>query len=372
MTRMQTQLHNQANNSESPTAAESSAQAAASRGETNALPNAAGVILAGVHQWGGCSLDRALPRPLLPVVNRPLITHSMGWLTESGVESLHLCANSHTRLLKTFLGGDTWNLADIEYYEDDMPRGPAGCVLDACRQTDKELLIVVDGTIIPQVDMHDALRSHRESGAVLTVIVTNSPSLNTRPGLLAPAGVYIMQRSTLEHISEQGYQDIKEKLIPDLYERGERVGTYQTHNSVARVTGGETYLAVNGWMTEWLAVHDRMPIDYRRIGDAWVHSSCAIDDSAELIGPMLVGPGTTIEAGVTVVGPTTLGAYNHIERNAVICRSAVWDGCRVGSRSVIDRCVLATGVHVPQKAVRRNAIFTGKQRNLPLMREGWW
>lgn len=331
-----------------------------------------GVLLAGVHQWGGTALDRALPRPLVPVANRPLITYAMRWLREAGVRSLTLCGNSHTGLLRTCLGSPSWEGVEIDYYEDVMPRGPAGCVRDAALSRGAEIVVVVDGTIVPCVDLDAIVAAHRQSEAKLTVVVAaGGASSGSRHVPLRPLGIYVFTRQALEHVSPRGYQDIKEKLIPDLYGKGERVATYTVRSAAPRVTGSDTYLAVNEWVVQQVVSQPAAPAGYRQVGEAVVHESVVIDDTAQVIGPVLIGPGCVLERDVAVVGPTSIGSYGTVQRGAVICRSAIWDGCTVGGGAVLDRCILANGVEVSAAVSRREAVFTGATMQLPV-REGEW
>jgi mannose-1-phosphate guanylyltransferase len=334
--------------------------------------NVTGVILAGVHQWGGTALDRALPRPLVPVANRALITYSMRWLREAGVRGLTVCGNSHTGVIRTCLGSPTWEGIDIEYYEDPMPRGPAGCVRDAAFGGKGDIVVVVDGTIVPCVDLDAIIEAHLQSEAMLTVVVSsNGTASSTRSTAMRPLGMYVFTRRALEHVAPRGYQDIKEKLIPDLYAKGERVVTFSVRSAAPRVTGSDTYLAVNEWVVQQFVTNANLPAGYRREGEAVIHDSATIDPTAQVIGPVLIGPGCVLAGDVAVVGPTSIGSYGTIHAGAVICRSAVWDGCTVGRAAVLDRCILANGVEVSAGVSRREAVFTGETMQLPVRESAW-
>ena len=137
--------------------------------------NTRGVVLAGVHRWRDSVLERAVPRPLLPIANRPLIEHVLSWLEDVGALSVGLCANSDTVALRHNLGGSESRRFDLHYYEDHMPRGPAGCVRDAAIDLVDGPLVVVEGTILPEaVDLGRLLDTHARSNAAMTVVVDGS------------------------------------------------------------------------------------------------------------------------------------------------------------------------------------------------------
>jgi mannose-1-phosphate guanylyltransferase/phosphomannomutase len=321
--------------------------------------NVAGVVLAGVHQWGGSALDQACPRPLLPIANRPIITYSIDWLHKSGIRDLSVCANSHTRMIRKHLHGHPWHEMTIDYYEDTMPRGPAGCVKDAWLNSEIRTMVVMDGTSVPRCDLWDLMAAHEASEAVLTVVVAS----DQLPGraheeVLVPTGIYVFSKRALDYVGATGYQDIKEKLIPCLHAADQVVVAYRTELPVARVSGVDSYLAVSDWMLRRLLEHSQPPAEYRRMGEAWVHRSTKVGGSAELIGPILIGPGGVLGEGVTIVGPTSLGSRVVVGDRAVICRSSIWNRCSVGAQSLLDRCVLAHRMEVQPEASLRGKVCT--------------
>ena len=191
------------------------------------LSGVRGIVLAGVHAWNRDVLERVVARPLLPVAARPLIWHVLQWLRGGGVVQASICGNSDTTVLLRRLGdGAAWGMS-LEYYEDIMPRGPAGCARDASAGCGASAFVVVEGTIMPRVDLAGLLGAHEESKAALTVVVGGS---GQRDGCVAgdgqPTGIYVFSPRVLEEVPALGYQDIKEALIPRLYKSGELVATY--------------------------------------------------------------------------------------------------------------------------------------------------
>jgi mannose-1-phosphate guanylyltransferase len=308
-----------------------------------------GVILAGDHPWNESSLDSVLPRVLAPVVFSPLICYPLRWLQEGGVPAMTICANSESRQVRKCLGDGSEMGIAIDYYEDWTPRGPAGCIRDAALQTDADALVVVEGAVIPRFDLCGLLDAHTKAEAAVTVVVNSdrSPSTDNGPGdYLAPAGIYVFQREALEHVSETGYQDIKEVLIPQLYLAHGRVVTYLAEKECPRVSDAASYLSVNGWMLSQI-ISDRNPLPgYRKVGESRVHRNAQLADTAKLVGPVLVGPFTEIADGATIVGPTVIGVGSSIEGRAVVSRSVILDRCFVGEGSVVDQCAIMHGASV--------------------------
>jgi mannose-1-phosphate guanylyltransferase len=302
-----------------------------------------GIVLAGSYPWGQSLFDRLRPRPLLPIAETPLIVYALRWLSEGGVSSATICANSAARAVRGALTDPALSGMDIDFYEDWMPRGAAGCVRDAGHASDADVFVVTDGTAIPSINLQGLIETHAVCDAALTVVVHHDPTdadSAEDPGL-NPGGIYVFSRRVFDCIPARGFQDIKESLIPKLHSLGERVVVHTGFGACPRVLNTETYLAVNQWMVSRLASERRARPGYAALGEAMAHESARLGANVRLVGPVVIGKDVTIGDGVTVVGPTTIGTGSVIEDNAVVSRSVVWDGCAIGPEAVLDRCLLA-------------------------------
>ena len=340
------------------------------------VAHVAGVVLAGVQPWGACVLEEVTPRALTPVANRPLISHVLKWLDESGIRAVSVCSNTCTRTLRKVLGPSETPDRDsppmaIDFYEDIAPRGPAGCIRDASVHSVHDVFIVVDGTIVPQLDIVELLGFHQRSGASLTVVVS-SDLADTRTGgdARCPVGIYVFSKRALAHVPATGYQDIKETLIPRLYQYGESVVTFQMNGAMPRIKGVDSYLAVNDWVLSRSLCDPQEFSEYRTQGDARIHPSASVDSTVRLIGPILIGEGSSIGRGVTIVGPTTIGAHCRVGEGAIVCRTSVWDECTIKPDAVVDRCILTTHSWVRADSAYRYVVFADHRR--PLGRLGRW
>jgi NDP-sugar pyrophosphorylase family protein len=300
-----------------------------------------GVVLVGTHPWANSAFDRLLPRTLLPVAHRPLLSYALSWLQDGGIANAAVCANRETRMLRSRLLQCVPHGMTVTYHEDAMPRGAAGALRDAALASDCETFVVTDGTSIPSVDLNDLLEQHRASGAAVTTLVHREPTRHENPCEQVPTGIYVCNRDALEDIPERGFYDLKENLIPQLYRTGKRTAAYATSADSPRVLDAASYLAVNEWMIEQLVTSNGTPEGYARSGDCLHHSDAMVAEGANIVGPVLVGPGARIKAGAVVVGPVSIGRDVVIGAGALVSRSAVWRGSVIGDRAIADRCILA-------------------------------
>lgn len=316
--------------------------------------NVQGIVLAGVHAWGESLLERICCRPLLPVAGRPLVWYVLDWLARGDIERTSVCANSDTGIFKRWLGPEASAGMALEYYADLMPRGPAGCVRDAAATSTADTFVVVDGTIVAAIDLAALLDAHLHSGAAVTVVTHQNADA---PAAAEPAGIYVVSRTALEHVPQRGYQDIKEMLIPKLYEHGQRVAAYAAPpGSTLRVTGAASYLAVCARVLAAETHELRLAGRYNAIGAARVHLSAYLARSARLIGPVLIGPDCVVDEAATIVGPASLGIGCTVGRQAVVSRTVAWSGSHVAAGAVVDQSVLASDCRVEPHVVVRDTV----------------
>jgi NDP-sugar pyrophosphorylase family protein len=300
-----------------------------------------GIVLAGTYHWAETSLEALRPRPLLPVAQTPLIGYALRWLRDGGITQATICANSAARVVRDCLQDGSGLGLRLQYHEDWTPRGAAGCARDAALRGGVETFVVTDGTAIPTADLQEILAAHRAARAAMTVVVHEDPSPLPGERPLSPAGVYVVERRSLEHVPARGFQDLKEGLIPRLHRAGERVVTHVAQGPCPRILNFETYLAVNEWMVERLARRALPPEGYHANGEILAHSTARVHPAARLVGPVVLGPAVTVGRGATIVGPVTIGGGGTVEADAVLCRSVTWGRSLVGAGALVDRSVLA-------------------------------
>lgn len=323
-----------------------------------------GVVLAGGPSYGDCELEQVMPRPMLPIATRPLICHILSWFGQDGVGRATVCANGNTALFSRHLRNGEGLKVSIDYTEDLMPRGPAGCAHDAARDGGEDLFVVVEGGVVPHVDLAVLLEHHRNDNAAMTMVVRSGAALGNMPcDDDAPLGIYVFNREALSNVSKTGFCDIKEGLISDLYKRGENVSVHRVSEAAPpRITCRSSYLVVNSWAVEQLAKTRSEFKDHFRRGDAWVHKSANVSDSAQLVGPIWVGQDATVGDEAMIVGPVSIGAEANIGAKAVVTRSAIWDRGVVSEHAIVDGSIVASGAVVPEQEVHRSAFCKPKSQ----------
>jgi NDP-sugar pyrophosphorylase family protein len=307
-----------------------------------------GIVLAGSPRWGDGSFERALRGPLLPVAHAPIIRYPLEWLRNGGVRSAVICANSSTAAVRACFGdGESVGLK-LDYVEDAEPRGPAGCAHDAARRSAAHTFIVVEGTMIPTLDISALLEAHRGSGAAATVVVEverRKRALWSDAPRLA-GGAYVFSRRVLEGVAARGFQDIKQGLLEHLYAAGEQVRVHEVPGMSPRVLDYPSYAAVSRWLISRAVERPTFLPEYLPVGAGLWHPSARVDRRARIIGPVLIAERARVEAGAVVIGPSSIGVDSVIRADAVLSRAIVWNHCVVESAALVYASLLADHITI--------------------------
>lgn len=316
------------------------------------------IILAGDHPWDRSPVGRIIPRALLPIAQSPVAAHLLRGLSASGVHSATFCVNPASRVLRRYFADGRRFDVELDYFEDQMPRGPAGCLRDAAVFSRAERFLVVEGSLVADFPYSDILQAHEQSGAPVTIVTGDDPLVSVGPAHLSqPAGVWVIDRGVLGHVPPAGYQDLKEGLIPRLLQANIPVRSHRIDIPIPRVRDARSYYAINEWVVRRHTAGGSHYHDYRRHGQALVHESARVSASARLVGPVIIGPKAVIADDAWIAGPTVIGGSCSVEPRGCVLRSVLWDHAVVGCAATVDGSIVTNWAWVSADEPVVNQIF---------------
>lgn len=174
-----------------------------------------------------------LPKPLLPVGSKPVLELLLCWLRRSGNRDVYVTTGYLGHLIRAFCGdGHFWDLR-IRYSEEHEPLGTIGA-LSLLRDELDEPFLVVNGDVLTDLNLSAFVRSHRASGAALSV-ATMQRSIHVDFGVievescrivgfhekpsyshLVSMGIYCMEPTVLGHIPCDvpfGFDDLVSRML---------------------------------------------------------------------------------------------------------------------------------------------------------------
>ncbi len=199
-----------------------------------------------------------LPKPLVPVGDRPILELIFAWLAEHGFDRADVCIGHLGELIQTYFSQAQTIPAglDVRWQWESEPLGTAGA-LRFVPDLD-ETLLVLNGDILTDLDPAEMLAFHRAQDAALT-IATQQTQVETELGVIehdggtvsgyrekpvleysASMGIYIYEPRALAALPEGACQF--PDLVLRLLEQGERIAAYETEASWYHIGTFEQHL----------------------------------------------------------------------------------------------------------------------------------
>ncbi len=334
------------------------------------------VILAGGEGTRLRPLTLSLPKPVVPVVDRPFLRHQLDLLARVGVREVVFSVAYRPERVRSVFGDGAADGFSIRYAVEDSPLGTGGAVRNALDLLD-ERTIVLNGDVLTDVDLAAVVASHEASGAAATLVLTPVPNPaayglveiddqgRVRRFLEKPepsqittdtinAGIYILETSVLDLIPPAQNHSIERGFFPALLERGDLVRAHVHRGYWIDIGTPEKYRQVQGDI-----LHGRflVALDGKRGPQGWIHSEATVSPEARIVGPVYLGPGVRLEAGSTAGPDTVLVSDVVVAPGASVTRCVLWAGCRIGAHASVAQSLLGPGVHVGEHARLRGAVL---------------
>jgi len=338
------------------------------------------VILVGGEGTRLRPLTSTVPKPLVPLVDRPFIAFMLEWLKGHGVEDVIMSCGFLATSVRNVLGDGSSMGVRLRYVEEPDPRGTAGALKFAEKLLDERFLML-NGDVLTDIDLTGQIAQHERTGAKATLALApvpdpsayglvhlhgdrsvkdfvEKPSPDQIDTNMISAGAYVLQREILDLVPPDRNVSIEREVWPRLIGNGLYgfpadaywldIGTPERYlQGTFDIIEGNVETAVRARLGEsWLAIDARAELHGRVIPPAVIERGAHVAPGAH-VGSLVVlgqnvrvGPGSTVERSVLLSG-AEIGA------NCTLRDCVVAAGCRVGDGSRIEGgAVLGEGVTV--------------------------
>ena len=226
------------------------------------------VILAGGEGTRLRPLTLSLPKPVVPVVDRPFLRHQLDLLARVGISEIVFSVAYQPERIQAVFGDGTSLGRRIHYAIEETPLGTGGAVKNAESHLD-DTTVVFNGDVLTDVDLPAVVRAHRESGAKATLVLTPVPnpaayglvetdaSGRVKSFIEKPsdpsqittdtinAGIYVLDTSTLALMPRGENHSIERAFFPALLRRGDLVRAWVHRGYWIDIGTPEKYLQVH-------------------------------------------------------------------------------------------------------------------------------
>ncbi len=201
------------------------------------------LILAGGEGTRLRPLTSTIPKPVVPLVDRPFIAYMLEWLRCHGVDDVIVSCGFMAAGVRNVLGDGSQLGVRLRYLEEPRPLGTGGALKFAQDLLDERFLML-NGDVLADLDLTAQLRQHERTGAraTLALVPVDDPSAYglvrlaadgsvtefvEKPGPdeldtdLINAGAYILEREVLDSMAPAGTNiSIEREVFPSLVGRG--------------------------------------------------------------------------------------------------------------------------------------------------------
>ena len=292
-----------------------------------------------------------LPKPLVPIFQKPLITFAFDHLIESSITKFFVNTHHRPEGFTEYFPRSMYGEKRIEFSHEPVLLETAGGIANIADSLSSEPLLVYNGDILTDLPLSRLIDHHSRENNLVTLALRSGPgpkhiSLDSKTGRVidirnhlgtgAPeefvfTGIYIVGPKFVDSL-EHG---VKRSVIPHFLEtlrRGDKIGG---------VVIDEGHWWDVGNREAYLQLHRELPTlrfpNYPVNDPEWrlpVHKTAVVDSTARLRGCSVVGKNCRVEAE-TILDDTIL-----------------WPGAQIASRSEVIGCIVRS--HQKVSGVHRN------------------
>lgn len=353
------------------------------------------LILAGGEGTRLRPLTSTVPKPVVPLVDRPFITFMIDWLRGHGVDDVVMSCGHMADGVRRVLGDGSALGVRLRYMEEPRPLGTGGALKYAEDLMDERFLML-NGDVLTDIDVSAQLAQHSRTGAQATLALypVDDPSAYGLVRLAADdavtefvekpapdqidtnnisAGVYVLERSVLSLLTKGAPASIERDVFPRLVGNGlfghvsqgywKDIGTPERYlEATFDILEGTVHTEVAARMgANYVCLEQDVTSDGRIVPSALVESGCRIAEGARIGGRAVlehgvtVGEGTTIESAVVMQG-AEIGAHCTLRGCIVAAGARIGDHCVIDGMSVIGAGVVLGANNVVSNGAR---VFPG-------------
>ena len=329
------------------------------------------VLMAGGEGTRLRPMTASTPKPLLPVVDRPLMEHVLLLLRRHGFAETVVTVQYLASLIRAYFGDGSDLGVQLEYVSEERPLGTAGSVRNAADALGDEPFLVISGDAITDIDLGALTEFHRSRGALVTVCLTRrddplefgitnvdeqgrvvrfleKPTWGEVFSDTVNTGIYVMEPEVLGLVPADRTADWSADVFPALLASGAPIFGYVADGYWEDVGTFDSYLRVHGD-----ALERKVHLDlgaFEVAPGVWMGEGTEIDDDVELEGPVYFGSYTRVEAGASIGARSVLGSNVIVRSGARVERSVVHDNVFIGHHAELRGCIVGKHTDVMRGA----------------------
>lgn len=314
------------------------------------------------------------PKPLVPLVNKPIIDHIVEYLKKYCIFDISITSDDiREQLIEHLKDAEHVNLS---FPKEKNPLGTAGSVKNIGYID--ETFVVIQGDIITDINLDKLIKRHKNAGNLMTIAL--SPVKETKHfGIaeiegdgriirfyekpegkcysdLANTGVYVIEPEVMNYVP-LGYFDFARDLFPILIKKGELFG-YFTDSFWVDIEQPKDYVRAMSWMLENIRKSVPSDISGEVLNNVLISEQADVGNSV-IVGPAVIGDDVVIQDNCFIGPYTCIGDGARIEGATSIDNSVLFEDVYVGKKSKIGGCFIGEYTEIGDGANINDATISG-------------
>ncbi len=293
-------------------------------------------------------LTNLLPKPLVPVLNRPLIAYLLDLLKKAGVRDVAINQHHHAQKIPEVLGDGSAFDMKIRYSMEEEILGTGGGIVQQRAFLEQGTFLLINGDILSGVDLRALLNFHRQHRAVATMLVRPIPpgadytplgidqegwlvqfknSERKAQGPVRPVmfcGVHVLEPQVFDFLPAEGFACINNQAYTAMLDQGLDVAAYLDQGAWFDLGTPASYLAANRAILSGRACLPQLQVL----------------DLADREKKVMIGSGVQLGQSVELGPEVILGDGCVVGDGARIARSVLWPGVKVAPGTNLDSAIL--------------------------------
>ncbi len=321
------------------------------------------------------------PKPMVPVVNRPVMAHILKLLKRHDFSDVVITAQYLPDIIEDYFGDGSGLGLTIHYSVEEAPLGTAGSVKNAQRYLD-ETFLVISGDAVTDVNLSQIVRFHHEKGSLATLTLKSVPDpldygivvtddeggiaqFLEKPGWgqvisdTVNTGIYVLEPEVLDLLEPNLAYDFSQDVFPILLNKGVPLFGYVAGGYWCDIGNIQAYMKATADVLEGKVRHITMGDHIG--GGVWTGRGVEIAPDAALYGPLYLGNEVKIKGGVVIHGPAVIRDYTIVDNRVQIERSVIWRNCYVGESAEVRGSVICRQCNLKARSVLFEGSVVGDQ-----------
>ncbi len=230
------------------------------------------------------------PKPMLPLINQPVLAHILDLLKRHHIFDVVIAAHYLSEQIQEYFGDGRHQDMTLHYSVEKSPLGTAGSVKNAQPYLDDKPFLVISGDIVTDIDLSKVVRLHQEKRALATLALTHvadptgygvvvtdhagrirqyleKPSHQSVISNFVNTGIYVLEPKLLDGMKPHTTYDFSYDIFPQMLKQNAALfgclaegywrdmGTLQSYQqSIADVWAGKVDLSRAG-TNRWAAMN---------------------------------------------------------------------------------------------------------------------